>query len=132
MAERLTVSLEDGIPDKLRTLAGGERKVGAYLSQLVAWLWEYREALEQEGAGIRDFVPVRMEWIPRVVMSPEEQHQKLEDYDSFRAEMGRLQQKYSELTAHIDALAGSMGVDFYSYTLPTQEDGSQNDTQRHA
>jgi len=127
VSERLTASLEDGTLEKLRTLAGGERKVGAYLSQLVAWLWEYREALEQEGAGIRDFVPVRMEWIPRVVMSPEEQRQKLEDYDSFKTEMGRLQQKYSELTARIDALAGSRGMDFYSYTLPTQQDSSQND-----
>ena len=128
MTERLNTALEDGTLDKLRTLAGGQRKVGAYLSDVVAWLWEYREALEQEGAGIRDFVPVRMEWIPRTAMSPEDQHQKLEDYDSFKAEMGRLQQKYSELTARIDALAGSMGVDFYSYTLPTQQqDSSQND-----
>lgn len=46
MSERLTVSLEDGIPDKLRQLAGGERKVGAYLSGVVAWLWANKEKLD--------------------------------------------------------------------------------------
>ncbi len=38
MSERLTVSLDDGILEKLRTLAGGERKVGEYLSRLIATL----------------------------------------------------------------------------------------------
>lgn len=40
MTERLTVALEDGSIEKLRELAGGPRKVGAYLSAVTAWLWE--------------------------------------------------------------------------------------------
>jgi formate dehydrogenase maturation protein FdhE len=46
MAERLTVSLEDGSVERLRALAGGERKVGAYLSQVTAWLWANRDELQ--------------------------------------------------------------------------------------
>lgn len=49
MSERLTVSLEDGTLEQLRTLAGGQRKVGAYLSQLVAWLWDSKEDLDAVG-----------------------------------------------------------------------------------
>lgn len=46
MSERLTTQLEDGSIDKLREMAGGERKVGAFLSDVVAWLWEHKETLE--------------------------------------------------------------------------------------
>lgn len=35
MSERLTVALEDGTKELLVQLAGGERKVGAYLSALI-------------------------------------------------------------------------------------------------
>ena len=49
MAERLTVSLEDGTLEKLRQMAGGQRKVGAFLSDAVALLWDSREALEALG-----------------------------------------------------------------------------------
>ena len=43
--ERLTTQLEDGSIERLRELAGGQRKVGAYLSQVVAWLWAHKEQL---------------------------------------------------------------------------------------
>lgn len=46
MSERLTASLEDGTLEKLRTLAGGERKVGAYLSSVVSWLWANKDKLD--------------------------------------------------------------------------------------
>lgn len=38
MKNTMTISLDDGMREKLRTLAGGERKVGAYLSRLIASL----------------------------------------------------------------------------------------------
>lgn len=38
MSERVTVALNDGLVDKLRLLAGGERKIGAYLSRLITAL----------------------------------------------------------------------------------------------
>ncbi len=71
MSERLTASLEDGTLERLRTLAGGERKVGAYLSDVVAWLWGYREALQAR--PLSGMALVHSEWI----MTPEEQQQVL-------------------------------------------------------
>ena len=35
MSERLTVVVEDGVSETLRSLAGGSRKQGAYLSKLI-------------------------------------------------------------------------------------------------
>lgn len=35
MSERLTVVVDDGISETLRSLAGGSRKQGAYLSKLI-------------------------------------------------------------------------------------------------
>lgn len=42
MSERLTVALEDGTKELLVQLAGGERKVGAYLSALIRDVHEHR------------------------------------------------------------------------------------------
>ena len=108
MAERLTVSLEDGTTENLRTMAGGERKVGVYLSNVVAWLWSYRDTLS--GAPLTDFAPVLHEWIPRIVMTPEEQQEALEANKSIRAQLDaideysqRLEEKLNLLEAKIDA-----------------------------
>jgi len=38
MSYRLSTAIDDGLIDKLRGLAGGERKIGAYLSRLIASL----------------------------------------------------------------------------------------------
>lgn len=46
MPDRLTTQLDDGNLERLRILAGGERKVGAYLSEVTAWLWAHKEVLE--------------------------------------------------------------------------------------
>lgn len=46
MAERLTVQLEDGSVARLREMAGGERKVGAFLSMVTAWLYAQREHVD--------------------------------------------------------------------------------------
>lgn len=54
--ERLTVALPDGSIERLRTLAGGERKIGGYLAPVVAWLWRHKEALH--GRPLAEFVPV--------------------------------------------------------------------------
>ena len=55
--ERLTTKLEDGSIEILRELAGGERKVGAYLSQLTVWLWTHQEQLES--APLSDFTLIK-------------------------------------------------------------------------
>ena len=44
--ERLTTQLDAGTLEQLRTLAGGPRKIGAFLSTLTQWLWSQRAALE--------------------------------------------------------------------------------------
>lgn len=46
MPERLTVQLGDGSVEKLRELAGGERKVGAFLTDVVSWLHLYKDVLQ--------------------------------------------------------------------------------------
>ena len=102
MSERLTVSLEDGIPDKLRTLAGGQRKVGAYLSDVISWLWYHREQLQT--APLSDFAPVLQEWIPRIVMSPEEQQQALERKAHIDTELESVEQRLQELMTRLQAL----------------------------
>ena len=102
MSERLTASLEDGTLDKLRTLAGGERKVGAYLSDVAQWLWYHREQLETR--PLSDFAPVLQEWIPRVVMSPEEQAQQAEESARLNAEIGEWRQRLDELSTEMQQL----------------------------
>lgn len=99
MSERLTASLEDGTLEKLRTLAGGERKVGAYLSDVVAWLWEYREALQAR--PLSGMALVHSEWI----MTPEEQQQELARRANINAELGRMWERITEQQARIDALS---------------------------
>lgn len=75
--ERLTASLEDGTLERLRTLAGGERKVGAYLSQVVAWLWDSKEDID--AAGLSGCVIVPREKISRFLgTDPETAWQRIE------------------------------------------------------
>ena len=99
MAERLTASLEDGTLEKLRTLAGGERKVGAYLSDVVAWLWQYREALQAR--PLSGMALVHSEWI----MTPEEQQQALERRARVDAGLDSLERRLSEVQAMVEALS---------------------------
>ena len=99
MSERLTASLEDGTLEKLRTLAGGERKVGAYLSDVVAWLWEYREALQAR--PLSGMALVHSEWI----MTPEEQQLALTQRDRIAAALEDLQRRMSELEAQAKDVA---------------------------
>ena len=46
---RLTTSVTDETVERLRELAGGERKVGSYLDEVVTWLWTQRRVLEEYG-----------------------------------------------------------------------------------
>lgn len=50
---RLTVSVEDETVERLRELAGGERKVGAYLDEVTSWLWTLRD--ESGQTRLRDY-----------------------------------------------------------------------------
>ena len=50
---RLTVSVEDETVERLRELAGGERKVGEYLNSVVTWLWTLRD--ESGQTPLRDY-----------------------------------------------------------------------------
>ena len=45
--DRLTVQLEDGRGAQLRTLAGGERKVGRFLSDAIRFLATYSEVISE-------------------------------------------------------------------------------------
>ena len=48
MAERLTVSLDDGMSDLLLKLAGSSRKQGEFLSNLIRAAWEGSRAVGGE------------------------------------------------------------------------------------
>lgn len=45
MKEKLGVSVDAGTVEKLRKLAGGERKVGELISELTSFLWRERSVL---------------------------------------------------------------------------------------
>jgi len=47
MKERLYLSVEPGTVERLRELAGGERKVGELVSTFADWLWQQRDVLER-------------------------------------------------------------------------------------
>lgn len=46
MSERLTVSLEDGSVERLRQLAGGQRKVGTFLSGAIQFLFAHAQLIK--------------------------------------------------------------------------------------
>ena len=46
MSERVTLSLDDGVSDMLAVLAGGERKRGRWISEVVRAAYENRQTAE--------------------------------------------------------------------------------------
>ena len=134
MAERLTVSLEDGIPDKLRTLAGGERKVGAYLSDVVAWLWEQREVLDSAD-GFKDlFVARRLELddLPQTALREIQEHFEAKTAET-EALVAQIEPLIAKLQARVEALeavnpeAAKMAEVFRAKLDTQQQDSSDND-----
>ena len=125
MSERLTASLEDGTLERLRTLAGGERKVGAYLSDVVAWLWDYREALQAR--PLSGMALVHSEWI----MTPEEQQQALERQARIDAQLESMWAQIEEQRAYLEKLGAR--IDVHGQAIQEarleaqQQDSSQND-----
>jgi hypothetical protein len=61
--ERFGVAVEEGTTAKLRQLAGGERKIGSYLTAVVDWLWLNRENWERH--ELREFKAMLPEEIER-------------------------------------------------------------------
>jgi len=47
MGERITIVLDDGVSEKLITLAGSSRKQGEFLSDLVRGAWDNRQAISE-------------------------------------------------------------------------------------
>ena len=92
MAERLTVALEDGDVTRLRELAGGERKVGAYLHSVIEWLWFNRDALA--GADIAQFAP----------MTPARQQEIERQMEQIETLMRSLEAAQRETDAQLQAL----------------------------
>lgn len=131
MSERLTASLEDGTLEKLRTLAGGERKVGAYLSDVVAWLWYHREQLQTQ--PLQSFAPVLEERIPRVTMSAEELTQAQEAALYWRKQathwlrsLQTLQAEMKELDTRISATETTV-IETQRALETIKQDSGQND-----
>lgn len=132
MSERLTVALEDGTLDKLRTLAGGERKVGAYLSQLVAWLWEHKEDID--AVGVAGCVILRRDKIGYLLGADAETLQQTLQRLKAEAEATKARieairtgvlQEAQELRSELARLSAE-AVELRKL-LPTQEDSSRND-----
>ena len=103
MSDRLNTVLEDGRLEQLRIMAGGQRKVGAYLSDVIAWLWYHREQLQT--APLSDFAPILQEWIPRFTpLTPEEQAQQAEETARLNAELGQWRQRMDDLQRQVDSM----------------------------
>ena len=146
MAERLTVSLEDGSLDKLRELAGGERKVGAFLSDVAAWLWAYREDIDAVGPqGCVIMRKDKLEDMPRAeveAMWRATQHLQTEaernatEVAEVKAQLRTLETEAQQAVAEARQVAQELR-DAYAQLklrelqlegrLPTQEDSSHND-----
>lgn len=125
MSERLTVSLEDGIPDKLRTLAGGERKVGAYLSDVVAWLWANREKLDAYSPSSINVE--KGEEIEKQIYSLSQSYNKLQrQIDSIEA-IARTVLEASDTLDEETKAAIRQSLIAQGLLVP-QQDSSQNDT----
>ena len=105
MTERLNTALEDGTLEKLRALSGGQRKVGVYLSDVVAWLWQYKEALEAR--PLSGMALVHNEWI---ATTPEEQQEALEIEGElfWRRQFREQQQRLAQLETQINQLGTSI------------------------
>ena len=100
---RLTVSVEDETVERLRELAGGERKVGEYLNSVVTWLWTLRD--ESGQTPLRDY-----------------ELRSVSDVDGVIA---TLRSSFAEMQTEIHKLA-----DAYRHLeerLQAQEDSGQND-----
>ena len=120
MAERLTASLEDGTLEKLRTLAGGERKVGAYLSQVVTHLlWPHRDTIDDVGLPESTILPRS---VAQKMLGADPQTIK-DMLSETQAELSKAQAEFVELDARLKALEAQAQLN----VSPTQEDSSRND-----
>lgn len=88
--ERLTTGLDDGSIEKLRELAGGERRVGRFLSQVVTWLWHQKEQLEK--TPLSDYVLVRRDVWRRIEQSQAQLNTVTNDTERLRQELSEIQE----------------------------------------
>ena len=105
--DRLTVQLEDGRGAQLRTLAGGERKVGAYLSDVINWLWFNRDTLA--GADIAQFSPMTPERQAQVEKALDNAQQKYDSaqqaLDSAKQALSTVEQAAQEMQRQMEGVA---------------------------
>ena len=110
--------------DQLRTLAGGDRKIGRYLSGVVDWLWHHREQLQ--GQDMHLFAPV----LARVDTTCHHVTRRtawaVAESGAALAEIRDMRRRYEELSA-----AGSRALRQACSLSQTQERRSQNDTHGH-
>lgn len=100
MTERLTIAVEDGTRDKLRELAGGERKVGAYISKLVSIVHAYNVS-EDARLGLTVHTHVR---------TADEPVQSVEYEQIVEAYLSDLLQQLSVTSKRLDELEKLVGA----------------------
>ncbi len=115
MPDRLTTQLDDGSLEHLRELAGGERKVGAYLSGVVAWLWQNKAQLET--APLADYTLTATTFAGRIreMLDPEwdddeATERMLSKLDAIAHRIDELETRSSRLTEKLET-ANSRLVD---------------------
>lgn len=96
--ERLTVALQDGQTAQLRKLAGGERKVGRLLDNVIQWLWLHRETLS-DCQDIASFVPVRAQALSEALAAQEMLDERVPELE---AKTKELNGKFEELEKIIE------------------------------
>ncbi len=101
MPDRLTTQLDDGSLEHLRELAGGERKVGAFLSGVVAWLWQNKAQLED--APLADYALTATTFAGRIRETLGEQPI---EWDDGQAEVRQLQALLAEYEGTLEVYLG--------------------------
>ncbi len=100
--ERLTVALQDGQTAQLRKLAGGERKVGRLLDNVIQWLWLHRETLS-DCQDIASFVPVRAQALSEALAAQEMLNERMPELEERLSEALTAQETLNERVPGLEA-----------------------------
>lgn len=117
---RLTVSVNDETVERLRTLAGGERKIGAMLDNVATWLWSsYQDA----GAAIT--VAELLDGATGLPRRIEDTAQRIEGTG---AQIAQVRSSIDALISYMIAKMDLSAEDIETLrSLRTQEDSGDND-----
>lgn len=120
MSEKLTLSVGDGTTKKLRTLAGGERKIGVWLTITAAWLFDQKDTIG--GRDLSDFTL----WDSATVAEIQTHAA------ATRAEIERTQAQIAQNAAELARVSAEVAQVRAFLASQAQENGGKDDAQQNA